>query len=526
MRRALTALAAIPALAVLVAGPIDAKTLRWGNQGDVLSMDPYAVYTTINASFLQNIYEPLIRFDRNLKLEPSLATKWETVGPTTWRFTLRPGVFFHDGSAFNADDVVASLKRASHPNSPYKPATHAIKDVRKVEDLVVDVEMHTPYPILLNDLSGVYMMDKEWLEKHNALEPFVPGKSGDSFTHLNANGTGPFILKSRRPDSDTTLVVNPKWWDKPEHNLTEVIFRPVNADATRTAALLSGELDLIVPAPLQDIERIQSNPAMKALLGNDLRVMYFGLNVGAPELKAGDPKGKNPLADIRVRQALYQGVDVDAIAKRLMRGYARSIASMVAPEIQGYDKSLEGRAAPFDPDAARKLLADAGYPNGFTLGLDCPNDRFVNGEQMCQAVTAMWERIGVKVVYGPQPNTIFLKKMLDGGSDVFLVGWANTPQIDAYSILNNVIHTKSPRHGAWNPGKYSNPTIDKLIDEASVELDLAKRTSKMTEAFKLFKADYGAIPLYQEPLAWAAKKNVHVAIAPDNKMRLFFARID
>jgi len=527
MRRAITALAVVPALAaILAATTADAKTLRWGNQGDVLSMDPYAVYATINASFLQNIYEPLIRFDRNLKLEPSLATEWKTVGPTTWRFTLRPGVTFHDGSAFDADDVVASLKRASHPNSPYRPATHAIKDVRKVSELVVDVEMHTQYPILINDLSGVYMMDKEWLAKHNALEPYNPGKGGDSFTHLNANGTGPFILKSRRPDSETVLVVNPKWWDKPEHNLTEVIFKPVNADATRVAGLLSGELDLIVPAPLQDIERIRNAPNLQALVGDDLRVMYLGLNVGAPELFAGDIKGKNPLADKRVRQALYQAIDVDAIASRLMRGFAKATGAMVAPQIQGYDASLAPRAAPYDPEAAKKLLAEAGYPNGFQVGLGCPNDRFVNGEQMCQAVAAMWERVGVKTAYNPQPNSIYLKKMLAGEIDTFLIGWANTPQIDAYSILNNAIHTPSPRHGRWNPGKYSNPAVDKLIEDASIELDLEKRTKLMTEAFKLFKADYGAIPLYQEPLAWAAKKSVKVVLAPDNKMRLFFARID
>ncbi|MCC7275315.1 MAG: ABC transporter substrate-binding protein [Alphaproteobacteria bacterium] len=526
MRRALVALAAIPALLATLALPSDARTLRWGNQGDVMSMDPYAYYTTINASFLQNIYEPLIRFDRNLKLEPSLATEWRMTDATTWRFTLRPGVKFHDGSPFTADDVVASLKRASHPDSPYRPATHAIKDVRKVEELVVDVEMQTPYPILINDLSGVYIMSRDWLAKHGALEPFNPAKGGESYAHMNANGTGPFILKSRRPDSETVLTVNPNWWDKTGHNLTEVVFKPVNNDATRVAGLLSGELDLIVPAPLQDIERIQKSPDLQALLGDDLRVMYFGLNLGVAELNAGNVKGKNPLADVRVRQALYQAVDVEAISKRLMRGYAKPIATMVAPQIQGYDPALAERAAPFDPEAAKKLLAEAGYPNGFQLGLDCPSDRFVNAERMCQSIVPMWERIGVKVVYSPQPDSIYFKKMMSGGSDVFLIGWANTPQIDAYSILNNCIHTPSPRHGRWNPGKYSNPEVDRLIESASVELDLAKRTKLMSDAFRIFRAEYGAIPLYQEPLAWAARKNVKVAIAPDNKMRLFFARMD
>lgn len=507
------------------AAPGDAKTLRWASNGDVTSMDPYAYYTTSNASFLQNIYEPLVRLNKQLKFEPSLATSWELIEPTRWRFRLRSGVKFHDGRPFGADDVVASLQRAGHPNSPYRVAMSAVREVHKIDDLTVDILVHEPYPTLLNDLAAVFIMSKGWMEENNTLHPVNPSKGEDSYASSHANGTGPFMLKSRRPDSETVLVVNPNWWDKTESNITEVVFRPIRSDATRVSALLSGELDLITPAPLQDVDRLRSTEAINVIIGNDLRLILLGLNQGAPELHVSDIKGRNPLADIRVRRALHQAIDVDTLTKRVMRGLAVPTANLVAPQIQGYDPELSKVIAPFSIAEAKSLVTQAGYPDGFEVGFDCPTDRYVNAEQVCQAITGMWARIGVKAKLTVQNSTTYFNKVLGGGSDIYMIGWANSPQLDAYVMLNSVLHTKGGKSGAWNPGGYSNPKVDELTQKVRSELDLKKRQQMISEAFTIHRQDFGSIPLYLEPLVWATRKGVEVVQTADNKVRLWWIKL-
>ncbi len=503
----------------------EAKTLRWSNNGDVTSMDPYAYYTTANASFLQNIYEPLVRLDKNLKFEPSLATSWEIVEPTRWRFKLRSGVKFHDGKALTADDVVASLQRAGHPNSPYRVAMTAVKEVSKVDDLTVDVIVSGPYPTLLNDLAAIFIMSKEWMEQNNTLQPVNPSKGEDSYASSHANGTGPFILKTRRPDAETILVANPNWWDKSDTNVTEVVFRPIRSDATRVSALLSGELDLITPAPLQDVDRLKSNENTKVVVGNDLRLILLGLNQRAAELNVSNVKGKNPLADPRVRKALHQAIDVNTLTSRIMRGLAVPTANLVAPQIQGYDPEISKVIAPFDVAAAKALLAEAGYPDGFEVGFDCPTDRYVNAEQVCQAITGMWSRIGVRAKLTVQTITPYLKKVLEGGADVYMLGWANSPQLDAYVMLNSVLHSKGGKFGAWNPGGYSNAKLDELTEKIAFELDMKKRQRMISEAFTIHRQEFGSIPLYLEPLVWAARKGVEVVQTSDNKVRLWWIKL-
>lgn len=517
---------AAAATAVLVFGlcasAAEAKTLRWSSNGDVTSMDPYAYYTTTNAGFLQNIYEPLVRHDRNLKFEPSLATSWQMIEPTVWRFKLRQGVKFHNGNAFNADDVVASLLRASHANSPYRAATVMIKDVVKVDTYTVDIVLHDKFPTLLNDLVGIFIMDKEWMEQNNTLQPVNPSKGEDSYASSNANGTGPFILKSRRPDAETVLTVNPGWWDKAAHNITEVVFRPIKSDATRISALLSGEIDLITAAPLQDVDRLKANANIDTLVGRDIRVIFFGLNQGASELNASNIKGKNPLADPRVRKALHQAIDVETLVKRVMRGMATPTANLVAPEIQGYDPDMSKVIAPYDVASAKKLLAEAGYPDGFEVGLDCPTDRYINGEQVCQAVAAMWARAGIRASLTAQTMTNYMKKMMSGGADIYMLGWANSPQLDAFALFNNILHSKTQKSGSWNPGRYANPKVDELVAKIGTELDMGQRQRLMSEAFRIHREEFGTIPLYIEPLVWATAKNVKVVQTPDNKVRLWW----
>ncbi|BBK45173.1 binding-protein-dependent transporter [Allostella vacuolata] len=523
LRAALATFGMIAALAGSVGA--EAKTLRWAHSNDATTMDPYGAYIPVNASLLNNIYEPLVRYDRQYRFEASLATEWTMLAPDRWRFALRRGVTFHDGNPFTADDVVASLKRASDPNSPYRPATQMIKDVVAIDDHTVEIVLQGPYPILLNDLAGVYIMDRQWMEKNDALRSINPAKGEESFATRNTNGTGPFRLVSRRPDVETVMEANPDWWDKPEHNISRIVYRPLAADATRVAALLSGEVDLVTPIAVQDVDRIRRTPELKVIEVPDLKVALFGLNIGGAELNDSDVKGKNPLADVRVRQALYQALDREAITRRLLRGLTQPTHALVAAEIQGYDPAIAAEPAPFDPDAAKRLLAEAGYPDGFRVGFDCPTERFVNGEQVCQAVVGMWARIGVKAAFQTHPYAPYLKKVLNGQADIYILGWANTPQLDAFSILNNVFHTKAPRSGTWNPGKYGNAEVDALVDRIGVEVDRSRRLGLMKDAFLKIKADYAALPLYREPLVLGARQNVDIWAAPDAKVRVWLARI-
>ncbi|MGQ0663681.1 MAG: ABC transporter substrate-binding protein [Pseudomonadota bacterium] len=523
MRTAITGLAAAVAL-TLLAEPAPAKTLKWAYEGDVNSMDPYALRESFTANFQLHIYEGLVRHNKDLKIEPSLATSWQILEPTVWHFKLRQGVKFHNGNPFDADDVVASFKRAGAEGSPYRGSISTVKDVRKVDRYTVEFHLTGPYPLLLNDLTGIYIMDYEWMVANNTLQPVDPTKGQDSYASTHANGTGPFILKSRQPDARTILVVNPNWWDKVEHNLTEIVFTPIKSDATRVAALLSGEIDVMMPAPLQDIQRIDRVPGLKVLQGPELRTLLFGLDQKSDELRDSNIKGKNPLKDVRVRQALYQAIDIEAVRTRVMRGSSRNTALLVAPEVPGFDAALNARY-PHDPAAARRLLAEAGYPNGFEVGVDCPNDRYVNDEEICQAVVAMWARVGMKPKLTVQTKGQHFSKMLGGKSDIYLFGWATLPMFDSYSVLANILHTPDGTHGQWNPGGYANKRVDELTKLIARELDEKKRLVMISEAFKIHKEEFGTIPLHQQALAWAVRDNVTVIQHADNYFRMWYVTI-
>lgn len=508
----------------VAAAQAPSKTLRWGNNGEVSTMDPHGAFSTANASLLGNIYETLVRHDRNLKFEPALATSWKIIAPDHWRFFIRSGVRFHNGAALTGQDVVASLRRASLPDSPYLSVTHMIKSVELVDDMTVDVMLRGPYPVLLNDLAGVSILNERWMEENNALTPSDPAKGRVTYTNMRTNGTGPFRLVSRQIDAETVLERFPDWWDKPVDKIDRVVFRPIVNDSTRVAGLLSGQLDLISPTPLPDIDRIRKEPSLRLMEAQDLRVVFLVFNVAPDHIPDGE--SKNPLTDRRVRQALTMAIDVGSITSRIMRNLTQPIHTLIAPEVQGYDASLATPRAAFDPDGARRLLTEAGYPAGFNLGMDCPVDRFVNAERVCQAIMSMWAKIGVKVSFTSMRYPVYMTKFLGGKSDTYLLGWANTPQIDAFSLLNNALHTKVGRSGTWNGGRYSNPDLDALTEQAAVEMDPARRQDLLTQAFRLERADFATVPLYREPMILAARRGVEVPASADGRMRLWLARMD
>ncbi len=506
------------------AAPVEAKTLKWGSAREIASLDPYSYGDTFTLAVLNHVYEGLVRYTGDLKIEPALAESWETVSPTVWRFKLRKGVTFHNGSTFNADDVIASLARVTHETSPLKGNLPAYKSSTKVDDYTVDIEVNGPYPLLLNDLTNIFIFDKEWLEANNATLPTDSSKGIKGYPTDNANGTGPFMVESRRADAKTVFVVNPKWWDKPKHNLTRIEFIPIASSATRVAALLSGEIEYTNVAPLQDLPRLTASPDVKVLQTNELRTVFFAFNL-TDALVESDVKGKNPFKDRRVREALYRAIDIDAVQKRAMRGLSRNTGALVAPAIPGYTADMEARL-PFDLDGAKKLLAEAGYPAGFSFLFNCQSDSLVNEEEFCQAVAAMWARAGLKPNLSLAPRSQQTPKRVKGEFDVISFGWANEPMIDAYSLLIQVLHSKSGTGGVFNWGNWGRPDIDALTDKAGVELDTAKRIPLMTEALKIAKAEHLFIPLHNQPMAWAIRSNVKTMIqATDNKPRLWLTEM-
>ena len=518
-RRIAFAIAASAALGAAVgtmaAGTAHAKTFRISDQGDALSMDPHSLNESLQLSFTGNIYEPLVAHDKKLGLVPGLATKWTQVNPTTWRFELRRGVAFHDGTPFTADDVVFTFGRAAGDGSDMKSYTNEIAQVKKIDADTVEIVTKSPFPILPDVISLVYIMSKKWSEENRAEKPVDKRKGIENTASFKANGTGPFRLRSREPGVRTVLVRNLNYWDKVESNVDEVVFTPIGADATRVAALISGEIDMMQPVPVQDVARLRQNANLNILQGPELRTIFLGMDQARNELLFSNVKGKNPLKDVRVRRAFYQAIDIEAIKTRIMRGAATPTALMIAPGIKGFPADLNKRL-PYDPEASKKLLAEAGYPSGFEIKMNCPNDRYVNDGEICQAVAGMLARIGVKVNLEAETKGTYFPKILSRNTSFYLLGW--TPgTYDSHNVLNAILGTPDPSgRGQFNLGGYSNARVDELSKLVQSETDQAKRNAMIAEAFKIHQDEVGHLPLHQQALAWGMRKNVSLVQLPDN----------
>ncbi|MEI6158980.1 MAG: ABC transporter substrate-binding protein [Roseococcus sp.] len=509
----------------LAIGSAQANLFRWANDGDVNSMDPYTRSETFLLTFNANIYEPLIRRDRNLRLEAALAERWEQADPLTWRFHLRRNVRFSDGSPFTADDVVYSIARGRGPGSNVSAYFAAVAEVRKVDDFTVDLVTRVPSPILPEELTSFGIMSKAWLERNNAQRVADLTSREENFATRNTMGTGPFVLVSREPDRRTVLAPNPLWWDTPTHNLTRVEFNVIANDATRVAALLSGEVDMVYTVPPQDMERIGRTPNLRVIQGPELRTIYLGMDQNRAELLKSDVRGRNPFQDVRVRRAMYQAIDIQAITTRVMRGQARATGQIFGPGVNGFLEANDTRPT-LDLDGARRLLTEAGYPNGFGVTMDCPNDRYVNDEAICTAIVAMLARIGVRVTLNAQTRARFFAEVNAPryNTSFYLLGW--TPNTyDAHNALFNLAGTRDGTRGVFNNGGYSNPAFDALVAQIEVETVPARRQELITQATRLLQSDVAYIPLHQQQVVWAARTNVTLVQQADNGFPLRSVRI-
>ncbi|MDP3692003.1 ABC transporter substrate-binding protein [Bradyrhizobium sp.] len=513
-------------IVALAMAPASAQTLRYANQGDLKSLDPYTLNESTTHAHIGQVYEGLIARDKDLKIIPGLAERWETPEPTRWRFHLRKNVKFQNGNPFTADDVVFSADRVRAAGSNLQ--TRIAKDAKvvKVDDHTVDFILTSPNPILNSQWDTWYIMDKEWAEANNAAAPTPAAATSPSFASLNANGTGAFTVESHQPGVKTVFKANPNWWRKPEHNLKEIVFTPIGSDATRVAALLSGEVDVIEPVPTQDIARLDSSPNAQVLKGPELRTIFLGMDQVRDELLYSNIKGKNPFKDIKVREAFFKAVDVELIKTRVMRGLSTPSALMIAPQL--FPLSKDFTRPKFDPEGAKKLLTEAGYPDGFEVTMDCPNDRYVNDAAICQAVVGMLARIGVKVNLLAQPKAQYFAKVLKPGgyqTSFYLLGW--TPGTsDAHNVLHDIMGCRDDpksNRGEANLGGYCNKQMDAITDKVLLETDTAKRDLMIKEAFEIAAKDFGYIPLHQQALAWGVSKKVKLTQRADNQVLLYWA---
>ena len=519
-------LGGVAALAMATALPFaDAKTFRWASQGDILTMDPHSQNEGLNNSASDHIYEPLINRGKTMAIEPCLAISWTQINPNTMRFKLRDKVIFHNDAIFTADDVVFSITRALEKTSDFSAYMQGIKSAKKIDSLTVDIVSDGLNPTLLDQLTEVRMMNKAWALKNNAQKPQDFKNKEETYTARNTNGTGPFILKAREPDVKTVFVVNPKWWGKRDsESIDEVIYTPIKNNATRISALLSGEIDFVLDPPVQDVPKLKENKAIKIMEGNENRTLFLNFDQGRDELLYGS-KGKNPFKDIRVRQAMLQAIDINAIYVSVMRKLSLPTMSLIAPQVRGYTKDVENRP-PVDIVKAKKLMADAGFGNGFDVTLDCTDNRYINDQAICVAIAGMLAKIDIRVKVNAMPRALYFPKLQNTDTSMYLLGWG-VPTFDSLYTLQSIVRTKGQGgDGIWNFSGYSNPKIDTIIDALKAEVDLKKRAELTKAALLLEQADVGHIPLHHQVIPWAMRSNITVVHRADNRMLAKWAVIN
>jgi len=520
-----------PALAFLLLAaclaPLDAKTLRYASQDDPQTVDPHSANLLTTSRVVSQLYEPLVWRDDKWKVIPWLATSWQQINDKTWRFKLREGVKFHDGAVLTADDVVFSTERALTPTSQMRTAIQGIVAAKKIDALTVEFQLSEANPALLSHLTNFRIMNKAWAEKNNAVRPQDYKAKEDTFSARNANGTGTFKLVEWSPDVRVRMLRHDDWWGfaakAGNTNLTEVVMLPIKSPATRLAALVSGEVDIVIDPPTQDVQRLKRVPQLKVVEGNEIRIQYLAFDMFRDELIYGSEKKKNPFKDLRVRQAVYHAIDVDIIKNKVMRGMARPTGTMVTPEIIGYDASVDKRL-PYDLAKAKKLLADAGYPKGFDITLDCGNNQ--PAADICQAVAVMLNQAGIRV----KPNIIiqsaFFPKIEKYDTSFYLLSWGGGVTADSAYSLNLLLHSVGQKgEGDFNMGRWVNKDMDTLITRIRSDNDVKKRDANIREALEITARELPVIPLHQQRIPWVMKKNVDAWFSPVNTVYFYKTRV-
>ncbi|MHA7886298.1 ABC transporter substrate-binding protein [Roseicyclus sp.] len=496
--------AALLATTALSATALSAETLRWARASEALTLDPHSQNEGPTTTLMHQIYEPLIVRNHRGEMEPALATAWEpsTENPNVWVFTLREGVTFHGGQTFTAEDVVFSLDRARTETSNFKELLTGVTEVRATGEHTVEIVTDGPNPLLPNNLTNIMMMDAGWAAENGAeaVQDYAAGE--DTYAARNTNGTGPFVLQSREADVRTVMTQNPDYWGAGAFpmDVTEIVFTPIQNPATRVAALLTGEVDFIQDVPVQDLQRVSDADGIGLATAAQNRVIFFGMNVGDDDLTLDNVEGANPLADVRVRLAMDIAINREAIQQVVMRGQSAPAGVISPPPVNGWTPELDAYPA-YDVAAARALMAEAGYADGFSIQLDCPNDRYVNDEAICQAAVGMLAQIGITVNLSALPRAQHFPLIANLETDFYLLGWG-VPTYDAEYIFNFLYHTQTEGRGSWNGTRYSNPEMDAMIQSLTSNTDLAARNQTIADLFAMAEEELIYIPIHNQVLNW------------------------
>jgi peptide/nickel transport system substrate-binding protein len=507
---------ALAAAVILLPLNAAAKELNVGLGAEPTSIDPHYHNLGPNNAISESIYDRLINQNEKQQLKPGLAVSWKAIDDTTWIFNLRKGVKFHDGTDFSADDVIFTFERA--PTVPNSPSSFAIftkgKTLTKVDDYTIQVKTDKPHPLTPNDISQVNIISKKAAQGAST-EDFNSGKA--------AIGTGPFKFIKWVPGDRLILQRNDNYWGpKPEWAVVNI--RVVKSSPARVAALLSGDVDFIDNVPTTDIARLKKEPGLSLSQGVSNRVIYLHMDQfrdDSPFVKAKDGGSiKNPLKDVRVRQAISKAINRDLIVERVMEGVAIPAGQLLPEGFFGVSPNLKPEK--YDPEGAKRLLAEAGVPDGFQLTIHGPNDRYINDAKIAEAIAQMLTRVGIKTAVETMPKSVYFKRASRGGPNstpefsFILVGWgAGTGE--ASSPLKALLHTydKSKGMGATNRGRYSNPKLDELTEKALATVDDAQREKLLQQATELAMHDYGIIPLHYQVNTWAARKGLKYTARTD-----------
>ncbi|MGB3721064.1 MAG: ABC transporter substrate-binding protein [Hyphomicrobiaceae bacterium] len=508
MRFFRTMLMAAGVLATVAAAPVSAQQIRIGLSAEPTAMDPHFHNLTPNNGALSHIFERLVETDPKNRLIPGLAESWRTIDDNTWEFKLRKNVKWHDGTPFTADDVIFTFERA--PNVPNSPASFASavkgKTIKKIDDHTIHITTPAPHPLMPNDMSSLLIISKKHGEGAKT-EDYNSGKA--------TIGTGPYKFVAFVPGDRIELVRNEDYWgEKPQWE--KVILKPIKSGPARVAALLAGDVDLIEDAPTADIARLKNDPNVEVSQTVSRRVIYFHMDQfreETPYITAKDgAKIKNPLLDRRVRLALSKAINRNAIVERVMEGVAIPAGQLLADGFFGVSPNVKPPA--YDPEGAKKLLAEAGYPNGFKMTIHGPNGRYTNDVKILEAVAQMFTRIGVETTIEALPPAVYFNRASTGANGLpefsfILVGWGSDTG-ETSSPLKTLLGTfnKETGFGAANRGRYSNPELDKLIAQALATVDDAKRQDVLAKAVELAMEDVGLIPTHYQINTWASKKGL------------------
>jgi peptide/nickel transport system substrate-binding protein len=519
--------AAAAALFVFLPVLACATTLRYASQNDPQTLDPHAANLLVSSRVTQQVYDTLVFRDKAWKPIPWLAESWTQVSPTVWRFKLRDGVRFHDGTPLTADDVVFSVERVLSPTSQMRPAIQGVESARQVDRLTVEMRLAEPNPALLQHMTQFRIMSRAWAVKNHAERPQDFKNKEDAPASRRMNGTGPFMLKEWTPDVRVVLVKNPDWWGIKagyfESNLDEVVMLPIVQSVTRLAALVSGDVDLVIDPPTQDVARLKANPALKIGEGPEMRVQYLAFDMYRDELIYGSERKRNPFKDLRVRQAVAHAIDAEAIRTKVMRGYSHPNGSLVTDLVAGYHPDGDKRL-PYDRERAKKLLAEAGYANGFDVTLDCGNNQ--PAADICQAVCAMLSQVGVRAKPNIMTQTTFFPKIEKYDTSFYLLSWGAGVTSDALYTLNALLHSVGAKaEGDFNMGRWSNTEMDRLIADIKTQMDPARRSESIRKALVLANQELPVVTIHQQLIPWAMRKNVDAWYSPVNSVYFYRVRV-